>query len=113
MFHFKKKSISTKLKEDELLKLTKEGKLVTRKVGTLSIVFAQENNQLFAFKNKCPHQGQKLDGGWCEHGKIVCPIHQYKFDLETGRGHGDAMYKYDVTIENEEIVLWYEKFVLF
>lgn len=37
-------------------------------------------------QNTCPHAGGILSGGWCEHGKLICPIHRYGYDLENGRG---------------------------
>lgn len=52
------------------------------------VVFVRDENEVFAFENKCPHQGAKLNGCWIEKGKVVCPMHQYRFDVENGRGHG-------------------------
>lgn len=37
-------------------------------------------------QNMCPHAGGTLSGGWCERGKLICPIHRYAYDLENGRG---------------------------
>lgn len=113
MFHFENKPIYTSIEEQKVRNHTRDGQLYFDKVGGQSIVFCKEDQKLFAFKNKCPHQGQLLNGGWCEKGKIVCPVHRYAFDLQTGRGHGDAIFKYDITIEEGKIVLWREKFVWF
>lgn len=52
------------------------------------VLFIRDNDEIYAFKNKCPHQGAKLNGCWLEGGKVVCPLHQYKFDVDNGRGHG-------------------------
>lgn len=113
MFHFENKPIYTSILEEKVKNHTKDGQLYFEKVNGQSIVFCREGDKINAFKNRCPHQGQSLQGGWCKKGKIVCPVHRYAFDLETGRGHGDAMFKYDVTIEEGKVVLWREKFVLF
>ncbi len=37
-----------------------------------------------ALDNVCPHRGGPLAEGTVEHGKIVCPWHQWEFDLVTG-----------------------------
>lgn len=52
------------------------------------VLFVQESDDVFAFINKCPHQGAKLNGCKLEQGKIICPVHQYRFDAENGLGHG-------------------------
>ena len=39
-----------------------------------------------ALDNVCPHRGGPLAEGTIEHGKIVCPWHQWEFDLATGAG---------------------------
>lgn len=36
--------------------------------------------------NICPHAGAALHAGYCsKRGVIACPLHDYKFDLRTGR----------------------------
>jgi len=65
------------------------------------VIFVRENEDIYAFKNKCPHQGAKLNGCWLEDDKVVCPVHQYKFDVENGRGQGLYLENYPLE-ENEE-----------
>jgi nitrite reductase/ring-hydroxylating ferredoxin subunit len=62
----------------------KEGsaKLVRMK-GEEMAVF-RSNGQLYGIQNICPHEGGQLAKGWIEDGKVVCPLHRYKFDLKTG-----------------------------
>ncbi|RFC55706.1 Rieske (2Fe-2S) protein [Brumimicrobium aurantiacum] len=52
------------------------------------VLFVKKEDEIYAFINDCPHQGQKMQGCSIENGKVICPVHQYKFDIETGRGHG-------------------------
>ena len=54
------------------------------KVDQLDIVLAQEDGQLFIFQSRCPHRGQPLEKASIEDGRLVCPLHQYAFDLRTG-----------------------------
>ena len=39
----------------------------------------------FAITRTCRHLGAKLDEGAIEDGCLVCPWHQAKYDVETGR----------------------------
>lgn len=59
-----------------------------KQFGFGEVLFVQEIDEVFAFKNKCPHQGAKLNGCKIAQGKVICPLHQYGFNLENGRGHG-------------------------
>ena len=48
------------------------------------LLLGKHQDKYCLVKNKCPHQGAKLNNAVCEDGKIVCPGHRYGFDLETG-----------------------------
>ena len=65
------------------------------------VLFVLTADKIFAFKNKCPHQGAKLNGCKVEHGKVICPLHQYGFNVENGRGHGMYLEVYPLE-ENED-----------
>lgn len=43
------------------------------------------NGKYYAVNNICPHIGGILHAGQSENGVIVCPIHQWKFDVKTGK----------------------------
>lgn len=38
----------------------------------------------FAVEDACPHRGASLGAGWCEQGKVYCPLHGWVFDIRTG-----------------------------
>lgn len=65
------------------------------------VLFVKKENEIYAFINDCPHQGQKMQGCTIEDGRVTCPVHKYKFDTETGRGHGLYLEFYPLE-ENEE-----------
>jgi len=49
------------------------------------ICVARHNNHYFAFAYKCPHAGGILADGYIDTlGRVVCPLHRYKFDPRTG-----------------------------
>jgi len=56
------------------------------KLDGKKICLIKHQSRLYAVQNTCPHAGGILSGGWCKHGHIICPIHRYEYDLQTGRG---------------------------
>jgi nitrite reductase (NADH) small subunit len=77
-------------------------------VNDLTIaVFRQRDGRLFAADNSCPHRGGPLADGVVGAGKVICPLHAWKFDLETGRCQGEnvALRTYPAQIVNERIVV--------
>jgi nitrite reductase (NADH) small subunit len=56
-------------------------------VGSEEIaVFRQRDGRLFAVQNRCPHRQGPLAEGIMGAGKVICPLHSHKFDLDTGCG---------------------------
>ncbi|MBS1558188.1 MAG: Rieske 2Fe-2S domain-containing protein [Bacteroidetes bacterium] len=50
------------------------------------ICLAIFNKNIFAVQDKCTHNGESLCKGKINYlGEVVCPLHQYRFDLKTGR----------------------------
>lgn len=43
------------------------------------------NGEYYAIDNICPHVGGVLHAGERQDSVIVCPIHQWKFDVKTGK----------------------------
>ncbi len=51
-----------------------------------SICIVMRQGALYAFENKCPHNGESLSKGSINYlGEIVCPWHGYRFNIKTGR----------------------------
>ena len=49
---------------------------------------------IYAFAARCPHQSAKLCEGWIDaQGRIVCPLHSYRFDPVNGRNTSGEGYK--------------------
>jgi nitrite reductase (NADH) small subunit len=70
-------------------------------------VFRQRDGRLFATDNACPHRGGPLADGIVGAGKVICPLHAWTFDLETGRclGENAAIRTYPVQAANGRIVV--------
>jgi nitrite reductase/ring-hydroxylating ferredoxin subunit len=66
-------------------------KLVRMKKEEIA-VFKHEG-KLCAIQNNCPHEGGQLSMGWIEGEHVVCPLHGYRFHLQTGVCSIDANLK--------------------
>jgi nitrite reductase (NADH) small subunit len=44
----------------------------------------------------CPHEGGPLGEGTIENGRVVCPWHEYAFDVKTGAAADDSDMKAEV-----------------
>jgi nitrite reductase (NADH) small subunit len=66
-----------------------EGRLF--RVGEVPIaVFRGRAGEVFATQADCPHRGGPLADGIMGGGKLICPLHGFKFDLATGQPEGGA-----------------------
>jgi nitrite reductase (NADH) small subunit len=58
--------------------------------GRRVAVFRSRSGQLHATQAECPHRGGPLADGVVSNSMVVCPLHEFKFDLETGRPKGSS-----------------------
>ena len=75
--------------------------------GRVIAVFRQRDGHVFATDNQCPHRGGPLADGIVGDGKVICPLHNWKIDLASGRCMGEAaqLRTYDVHVIDGRIVL--------
>jgi nitrite reductase/ring-hydroxylating ferredoxin subunit len=62
----------------------KEGSMKLKSVEGIPVLLIKQNNKIYAMDNRCPHMGCGLSGGKLNEGCIVCPCHDWCFNLETG-----------------------------
>jgi nitrite reductase/ring-hydroxylating ferredoxin subunit len=44
------------------------------------------DNKFFAVQDTCTHNGESLSKGTVNYlGEVICPLHNYQFDLQSGR----------------------------
>jgi nitrite reductase (NADH) small subunit len=53
-------------------------------VGDESIALFMVGERVFALRDVCIHEQRSLSKGAILRGRVVCPGHQWQFDLETG-----------------------------
>ncbi|MEX1002877.1 MAG: Rieske (2Fe-2S) protein [Crocinitomicaceae bacterium] len=99
--------------ETELDKIFMGKSCVPLKVNATAVVLVKHQGEIYLVKNRCPHQGKPLDQASCEDGFIVCPWHQYAFDLKTGRGSGLYLENYPVEKREDGYYAAFEYFSWF
>ncbi|WP_093364636.1 Rieske (2Fe-2S) protein [Sphingobacterium wenxiniae] len=87
-----------------------EGKIQKVVVGGKRLCLLLLRGKLYATGSRCPHAGADLSQGWCEEGKLVCPYHRHRFDLQTGKGDVGQGNYIDVFPVREENGKWYVGF---
>ena len=60
----------------------REGRAVT--VGGREIAIFNLEDRYLTIENQCPHKGGPLCDGIVSGTTVVCPLHGWRFDLETG-----------------------------
>ena len=73
-------------------------------------VFRTRDDVVHATQARCPHKAGLLADGLMGDGKIICPLHSYKFDLATGAPLGNACtslatYRVELT-SDRRVVVW-------
>lgn len=72
---------------------------------------------VYAVQDKCPHNGASLSKGFCSaNNEIVCPLHRYSFDLQSGKatsGSGYALKTYPISVRPDGVFVgikarWWE-----
>ena len=53
-------------------------------VGGVNVAIFNLDGRVLAIENACPHQGGPLCDGIVSGTVVVCPLHGWRFDLETG-----------------------------
>ena len=62
-----------------------EGGLLALSVAGREIVLTRVDTEIVAFARRCPHAAGDLCAGGIHRGRVSCPDHGYKFDVNTGR----------------------------
>jgi nitrite reductase/ring-hydroxylating ferredoxin subunit len=73
-----------------------EGKGKLLRVRGEEMAVFKKDGRLYGVQNICPHEGGQLCNGRIEGGEVVCPLHGYKFDLNTGACSTDPNFKVKV-----------------
>ena len=86
----------------------REGRLVT--LAGRDIAIFNLGDRFMATDNRCPHDGGPLCDGIVAGDSVVCPLHAWKFKLETGAverpaSKGDCLATYPTRVEDGIVLL--------
>ena len=87
-------------------------------VAQKKLCLIRNEGRFYVVQNTCPHAGGILSGGWCKNGHLVCPIHRWEYNLETGRGatgQGDYIETYPIEQRPDGLYVgiqesWFKRF---
>lgn len=73
--------------------------------GGVAVALFAAAGRVYAMADSCIHQDRSLSKGTLLHGKVICPGHQWQFDLETGyeEGQDRCQPTYPVRVEADTI----------
>jgi nitrite reductase/ring-hydroxylating ferredoxin subunit len=77
-------------------------------LGEKRIALFRHQGEVFALDETCPHRGGPLHDGRLDRGVVLCPWHQWQFDLRTGCSPLNPLSRvrtYPVRVEGTEIFL--------
>jgi ferredoxin-nitrite reductase len=77
--------------------------------GKSLALFREGIDRIFAIDAVCPHAAGPLEEGRMENCEVICPLHDYRFDLKTGKCSTDpefAVKTYPVVVEENQV--WVE-----
>ena len=60
------------------------GKSAIIEVGDKEIALFNYKGNFYAIDNTCPHRGSPLGEGRIEEGILICPGHEWRFELKSG-----------------------------
>ncbi|MBS1630121.1 MAG: Rieske 2Fe-2S domain-containing protein [Bacteroidetes bacterium] len=71
-----------------------EDRLQEFDLGEKRICLLRRAGRVLAFSANCPHAGGRLCEGWIDaRGRVVCPVHHYRFDPANGYNASGEGYK--------------------
>ena len=95
--------------EEELIEKVQQGDIISILVNNKPVAITLTKTGFFAFRDQCPHNRVALSDGKCNmYDEIVCPWHNYRFDLKTGNetsGNGHHLKTYHLEITDEGVYL--------
>ena len=88
------------------------GKSAIIEVGDKEIALFNYKGDFYAIENTCPHRGSPLGEGRIEEGILICPGHEWRFELKSGwcpQNPELSTEVYPIKVHDEKIYVRLEK----
>ena len=88
------------------------GKSAIIEVGGKEIALFNYKGNFYAIDNTCPHRGAPLGEGRIEEGILICPNHEWRFELKSGwcpQNPELSTEIYPIKVHDEKIYIRLEK----
>jgi len=88
------------------------GKSAIIEVGDKEIALFNYKGNFYAIDNTCPHRGAPLGQGRIEEGILICPNHEWRFELKSGwcpQNPELSTEVYPIKVHDEKIYIRLEK----
>ncbi len=69
-----------------------EGKMKLVRVEGKPVLLIRQAGKIYAIDDSCPHMGCKFSGGTLDGSVVICPCHDWRFNLETGEYENSQSY---------------------
>ena len=83
------------------------GTVAAREVGQRRLALINHDGQLFALDGVCPHKMGNLADGQLILGELACPLHGFRYCLETGESavpkDVPGVRSYELRVEGEDV----------
>ena len=74
--------------------------------GDQEVTLLEEGGRVHGIQTACPHGGGRLGDGVVDGDQVVCPLHRWRFDLNTGKTKRDPRLpsvKVPVEVDGDDI----------
>jgi nitrite reductase/ring-hydroxylating ferredoxin subunit len=83
-----------------------EGAMKMVDVDGTHVLLVKKDGQIYAVNDRCPHQGCAFSNGKLDGLVIICPCHEWRFNVKTGEYEADPEFtltRYESKVEGGKI----------
>jgi nitrite reductase/ring-hydroxylating ferredoxin subunit len=95
--------------KEQVFLMIPEKRIKLVQLGGEKICISRNGETFFAFEPFCPHRMASLLQGTIVRDEIVCPLHQYRFDLRSGQvlsGQCPDLKVYSIGLTEKGLEIW-------
>jgi nitrite reductase/ring-hydroxylating ferredoxin subunit len=70
-----------------------DGSMKLQTIEGIPVLLIKQQSKIYAIDNRCPHMGCSFASGTLDGKVIICPCHDWRFNLETGEYEDEPLIK--------------------